>query len=99
MQRPKHTFSTAHKAATTGQTFSAAQAVKDFKARIAEYEKVYEPITDGQSNRHMHFVQLNNMVTGRGYMDINRISGYLPSKIVFCLMQVPPARPACLAQF
>ena len=28
------------------------------------------------------------MVTGRGYMDVNRISGYLPGKIVFFLMQV-----------
>ena len=27
-------------------------------------------------------------VTGRGYMDVNRISGYLPGKIVFFLMQV-----------
>lgn len=27
-------------------------------------------------------------VTGRGHIDINRISGYLPGKIVFFLMQV-----------
>lgn len=27
-------------------------------------------------------------VTGRGYMDVNRISGYIPGKIVFFLMQV-----------
>jgi len=27
-------------------------------------------------------------VTGRGHIDINRISGYLPGKIVFYLMQV-----------
>ena len=25
---------------------------------------------------------------GRGYMDVNRISGYLPGKMVFFLMQV-----------
>jgi 6-phosphofructo-2-kinase / fructose-2,6-biphosphatase 3 len=49
---------------------------------------VYEPLTDGHSNRHIHFIQLVNMVTGRGYMDINRISGYIPGKIVFFLMQV-----------
>lgn len=29
-------------------------------------------------------------VTGRGYMDINRISGYLPGKIVSYFMQVRP---------
>jgi 6-phosphofructo-2-kinase / fructose-2,6-biphosphatase 3 len=70
------------------------QAMADFKARIGEYEKVYVPITDGQSNRHVHFIQLNNMVTGRGYMDINRISGYLPGKIVFFLMQARTPPPA-----
>ena len=30
------------------------------------------------------------MVTGRGYMDINRISGYIPGKLVQFLMQVNP---------
>jgi 6-phosphofructo-2-kinase/fructose-2,6-biphosphatase len=64
------------------------QALEDFQARIREYEKVYQPLTDGKSNRHLHFIQLVNMVTGRGYMDINRISGYIPGKIVFFLMQV-----------
>lgn len=33
-------------------------------------------------------MQLIDMVTGRGHMDINRISGYIPGKIVFFLMQV-----------
>ena len=28
------------------------------------------------------------MVTGRGHMDVNRISGYIPGKMVFFLMQV-----------
>ncbi|PNW72565.1 hypothetical protein CHLRE_16g691888v5 [Chlamydomonas reinhardtii] len=63
------------------------QAVADFLARIAKYEEVYEPIAD----RNLHYIKLTDMVTGRGYMDINRISGYLPGKIVFFLMQV--ARP------
>lgn len=62
--------------------------MNDFEARIKEYEKVYQPLTDGKSNRHLHFIQLVNMVTGRGYMDINRISGYIPGKMVFFLMQV-----------
>ncbi|GFR52044.1 hypothetical protein Agub_g14563 [Astrephomene gubernaculifera] len=61
-----------------------AQAVADFLARIAKYEAVYEPISD----RSMHYIKLIDMVTGRGHMDINRISGYLPGKIVFFLMQV-----------
>ena len=31
---------------------------------------------------------LHLQVTGRGHMDINRISGYIPGKLVFFLMQV-----------
>ncbi|GIL90017.1 hypothetical protein Vretifemale_17742 [Volvox reticuliferus] len=60
------------------------QAVADFLARISKYEEVYEPIND----RNLHYIKLIDMVTGRGYMDINRISGYLPGKIVFFLMQI-----------
>ncbi len=32
-------------------------------------------------------------VTGRGYMDVNRISGYIPGKMVFFLMQARPPLP------
>jgi 6-phosphofructo-2-kinase/fructose-2,6-biphosphatase len=59
-------------------------ALKDFKDRIAKYEAVYETITD----RTLHYVKLIDMVTGRGYMDVNRISGYIPGKMVFYLMQI-----------
>ena len=37
-------------------------------------------------------------VTGRGYMDVNRISGYIPGKMVFFLMQARThviALPSC----
>ncbi|KAG2490339.1 hypothetical protein HYH03_011286 [Edaphochlamys debaryana] len=60
------------------------KAVADFLARIKKYEEVYEPIDD----RNLHYIKLIDMVTGRGHMDINRISGYLPGKIVFFLMQL-----------
>jgi hypothetical protein len=36
-------------------------------------------------------------VTGRGHMDVNRISGYIPGKIVFFLMQVGWG-PGCRVQ-
>ncbi len=58
--------------------------MKDFKARISKYEEVYEPIED----RSYHYIKLIDMVTGKGSMDINRISGYLGGRIVFYLMQV-----------
>lgn len=64
------------------------EAMQDFNNRIKEYEKVYVPLTDGKSNRHVHFIQLVNMVTGKGHIDVNRISGYIPGKIVFFLMQI-----------
>ena len=32
-------------------------------------------------------------MTGRGYMDVNRISGYIPGKMVFFLMQARTCRP------
>lgn len=59
-------------------------ALADFKERIAKYESVYETITD----RTLHYVKLIDMVTGRGHMDVNRISGYIPGKMVFFLMQI-----------
>ncbi|KAK9918087.1 hypothetical protein WJX75_001099 [Coccomyxa subellipsoidea] len=62
----------------------ADKALNDFKERIEKYEEVYETITD----RNMHYIKLIDMVTGRGYMDVNRISGYIPGKMVFFLMQV-----------
>ena len=34
------------------------------------------------------FVFFPCRVTGKGYMDVNRISGYIPGKMVFFLMQV-----------
>lgn len=60
------------------------KAVEDFRQRIKNYEEVYEPITD----RNLHYIKLIDMVTGRAHLDINRISGYIPGKIVFFLMQV-----------
>eukprot|EP00882_Tetradesmus_deserticola_P010245 GHRQ01010823.1.p1 GENE.GHRQ01010823.1~~GHRQ01010823.1.p1 ORF type:complete len:342 (+),score=123.45 GHRQ01010823.1:652-1677(+) len=66
------------------QGVDTEQAVVDFMLRIRKYEDIYEPIED----RNMHYIKLTDMVTGRGHIDINRISGYLPGKIVFFLMQV-----------
>mmetsp|Transcript_33362 Transcript_33362/g.94519 ORF Transcript_33362/g.94519 Transcript_33362/m.94519 type:complete len:475 (-) Transcript_33362:36-1460(-) len=66
------------------QGMDMEQAVADFKDRILRYDEVYETITD----RNIHYIKMINMVTGRGHMDINRISGYIPGKIVFYLMQV-----------
>jgi 6-phosphofructo-2-kinase / fructose-2,6-biphosphatase 3 len=46
-------------------------ALSDFKRRIQKYLDVYETIDD----RRLHYIKVVDMVTGRGYMDVNRISG------------------------
>ena len=53
------------------QGMEPTEALRDFKQRIQKYLDVYEPISD----RRMHYIKVVDMVTGRGYMDVNRISG------------------------
>jgi len=60
------------------------EAMADFGARIRKYEEVYVPIDDDTT----HYIKLINMVTGQGKVVLNRVSGYLPGKIVTFLLQV-----------
>lgn len=55
-------------------------ALEDFRARLANYEKVYEPVSEGS------YIKLIDMVGGGGQMQVNNISGYLPGRIVFFLV-------------
>ncbi|KAJ3682849.1 hypothetical protein LUZ60_013076 [Juncus effusus] len=55
--------------------------LRDFKARLANYEKVYEPVDEGS------YIKMIDMVTGSsGQLQVNNISGYLPGRIVFFLV-------------
>ncbi|KAG0478607.1 hypothetical protein HPP92_013326 [Vanilla planifolia] len=55
--------------------------LKDFKERLSNYEKVYEPVEEGS------YIKMIDMVSGRGgQIQINNISGYLPGRIVFFLV-------------
>uniref|UniRef100_A0ACD5YM10 Uncharacterized protein n=1 Tax=Avena sativa TaxID=4498 RepID=A0ACD5YM10_AVESA len=55
--------------------------VRDFKERLAYYEKVYEPVKEGS------YIKMIDMVSGNGgQLQINNISGYLPGRIVFFLV-------------
>eukprot|EP00271_Cylindrocystis_brebissonii_P006941 TRINITY_DN19908_c0_g1_i1.p1 TRINITY_DN19908_c0_g1~~TRINITY_DN19908_c0_g1_i1.p1 ORF type:complete len:652 (-),score=118.43 TRINITY_DN19908_c0_g1_i1:759-2714(-) len=56
------------------------EALADFKARLANYEKVYEPVSEGS------YIKLIDMVSGGGQIQVNNISGYLPGRIVFFLV-------------
>ncbi|CAL9163593.1 unnamed protein product [Musa hybrid cultivar] len=53
----------------------------DFKERLANYEKAYEPVEEGS------YIKMIDMVSGQGgQIQVNNISGYLPGRIVFFLV-------------
>ncbi|KAI9109160.1 hypothetical protein K1719_019783 [Acacia pycnantha] len=55
--------------------------LRDFKNRLANYEKVYEPVEEGS------YIKMIDMVSGQGgQIQVNNISGYLPGRIVFFLV-------------
>lgn len=54
---------------------------RDFKARLDNYEKMYEPVEEGS------YIKMIDMVSGHGgQIQVNNISGYLPGRIVFFLV-------------
>ncbi|KAG2267590.1 hypothetical protein Bca52824_062145 [Brassica carinata] len=62
-----------------GTDFEAG--VRDFRDRLANYEKVYEPVEEGS------YIKMIDMVSGNGgQIQVNNISGYLPGRIVFFLV-------------
>ncbi|XP_027933323.1 6-phosphofructo-2-kinase/fructose-2,6-bisphosphatase-like [Vigna unguiculata] len=55
--------------------------LQDFKNRLANYEKAYEPVNEGS------YIKMIDMVSGHGgQIQVNNISGYLPGRIVFFLV-------------
>ncbi|KAE9598631.1 putative 6-phosphofructo-2-kinase, Fructose-2,6-bisphosphate 2-phosphatase [Lupinus albus] len=57
--------------------------LQDFKNRLANYEKVYEPVEEGS------YIKMIDMVSGHGgQIQVNNISGYLPGRIVFFLVNM-----------
>lgn len=55
--------------------------LQDFKSRLTYYEKVYEPVEEGS------YIKMIDMVSGHGgQIQVNNISGYLPGRIVFFLV-------------
>lgn len=56
-------------------------ALEDFRTRLDHYEKMYEPVTEGS------YIKLIDMVRGQGgHVQVSNISGYLPGRIVFFLV-------------
>ncbi len=60
-------------------------AMKDFKQRMENYEKVYEPIGDYEEENNIGYVKVINV--GRKIIAHN-IQGFTPSQIVFYLMNI-----------
>jgi hypothetical protein len=56
-------------------------AEKDFLRRIEEYEKIYETITEP----HLSYLRIVNVGSS---VTVNRINGYLQSRIAFYLMNL-----------
>ncbi|XP_042416116.1 6-phosphofructo-2-kinase/fructose-2,6-bisphosphatase-like [Zingiber officinale] len=55
--------------------------MRDFKERLANYEKVYEPVEEGS------YIKMIDMTSGQGgQIQVNNIGGYLPGRIVFFLV-------------
>ncbi|KAJ3071788.1 hypothetical protein HDU98_004792 [Podochytrium sp. JEL0797] len=61
------------------------QAMADFRARMAQYEKSYETISETEEDRGISYIKIINV--GRKVIAHN-IHGYLPSQCVFYLMQI-----------
>eukprot|EP00842_Homolaphlyctis_polyrhiza_P000488 jgi/Hompol1/143/HPOL_002452-RA len=61
------------------------EAIRDFRIRIANYEKVYEPISEEEESRNVSYIKIINV--GQKVI-ANGIHGYLPSQCVFYLMQM-----------
>ncbi|XWS53348.1 hypothetical protein CRYUN_Cryun11dG0149500 [Craigia yunnanensis] len=57
--------------------------LRDFRNRLANYEKVYEPVKEGS------YIKMIDTVSGHGgQIQVNNISGYLPGRIVFFLVNM-----------
>jgi broad specificity phosphatase PhoE/predicted kinase len=61
------------------------EAVRDFRERIYQYERTYEPIDDSNKS-YVKLVDVGRQVV------VNRVEGYLNAKVVFFLINIHPAR-------
>ena len=70
----------------------ADEAFRDFQARIAQYARAYVPVEDDEGS-YVKLVDAGKQVIS------SRIEGYLPSRLVFFLMQIKPThRPIWLSR-
>ncbi|MEB2322436.1 MAG: 6-phosphofructo-2-kinase/fructose-2,6-bisphosphatase [Sorangiineae bacterium] len=61
------------------------EATRDFRARIAEYERTYQPVSADERS-YVKLIDVGRQVV------VNRIEGYLEARIIFFLLNLHPAR-------
>jgi broad specificity phosphatase PhoE/predicted kinase len=61
------------------------EAVRDFRERIVQYERTYEPIDDDDKS-YVKLIDVGRQVV------VNRVEGYLNAKVVFFLINIHPAQ-------
>lgn len=66
------------------QDVDPEEAVRDFRERIAQYERTYEPLDDPDKS----WVKLIDV--GRQFV-VNKMEGYLSARLIFFLMNMHPA--------
>jgi 6-phosphofructo-2-kinase len=75
-----------------------AEALADFRSRVVNYEKAYEPVGDWEEEHDIQFCKLINV--GKKMIAYN-ISGYLSGQCIFYLMNfnlvgMCKKRPLCI---
>ena len=69
----------------------ASYVIRDFTARISQYEKVYQPLSQAHDEARS-WVQLRDTIGPRGgHIKINNISGHLPTKLLYFLFNLKTA--------
>jgi broad specificity phosphatase PhoE/predicted kinase len=77
------------------------EALRDFMRRMDEYEKAYEPLGSGPHElpEAHSFIRVVDIASGSGSMQVSRIQGYLPGRIVYFLLNAQLAfRPIYLCR-
>ena len=77
------------------------EALRDFMRRMDEYEKAYEPLGSGPDElpEAHSFIRVVDIASGSGSMQVSRIQGYLPGRIVYFLLNAQLAfRPIYLCR-
>jgi broad specificity phosphatase PhoE/predicted kinase len=61
------------------------EAIRDFRERIYQYERTYEPLDDDDKS-YVKLIDVGRQVV------VNRVEGYLNAKVVFFLINIHPAQ-------